>query len=887
MHTWGDEGLYDHRLVYDLEAKRTVVTNSLGHATTYQGNENGLVVETWDARGGVTLTEYNEFNEVVKEADALGNTTTYAYDEHGNCLLLTDPDGATLQRAYDAQGRLTTATNAVGGQWQWTYDLAGNQLTETDPLGLMERCEYAGGLLHRLINIAGETTNFSYDAAGNLSETRNDADQYQRWLYDQWGRIRKFTDERGNVQWREYDLLNRVTIVNEPDGNVRAFAYDGCNNVIRSTDRQHDVQYAYRGLSRLIRRVEAGTAIEFLHDTEEQLRAIVNEHGLAYRFELDGEGEVVTETGFDGLTRRYERDAGGRVLTVTLPTGQQTRYTYDPANRLTKVVYGDGRTEYFVYRPDGALLEATNDTLSVTFARDVVGNVLRETQGAHTVISTYNNKGQRAAVTSSLGANVRYTRDQVGRVAQVKAGSWQALVERDAQGLELQRTLSGGVFTQWRRNALGLPTEQCISTSWSRPKWTRTYSWQANDRLMQIQDSQSGLARFTHDATGNLAATVFGDGTVELRQPDAVGNLFRAPTRQDQRYGPAGQLLEASGLRYAYDATGNLVSKTTPQGQEWRYSWNSSGYLSEVLRPDGKIVRFTYDALGRRVSKSFEGQTTQWVWDGDVILHEWNVLEPGTTSPPNAKEIVTWIFEEDSFTPTAKINAGTSYSVVSDHLGTPIALYDINGTLTWQAQLDSYGAVRSGQGHAQDCPFRYQGQYEDIETGLYYNRFRYYDPAIGQYISQDPSGLGGQNSTVYAYAKDTNQLVDFYGLDVSNGIGRDHVTYRGIKGGKPYTGYASAPSSLNLSKEEIISRRYNGNFDKFGGTAPTPVYHGQGKPGKQTARGLEQHYFEKDVAQHGRKNVANRQNPVGAGNKSIKEYTKAKNKHLSACAGAK
>ena len=64
VHTWGDEGIYDHKLVYDLEAKRTVVTNSLGYATTYLGNENGLVEQVQDARGGVMRTEYTKYNEM-------------------------------------------------------------------------------------------------------------------------------------------------------------------------------------------------------------------------------------------------------------------------------------------------------------------------------------------------------------------------------------------------------------------------------------------------------------------------------------------------------------------------------------------------------------------------------------------------------------------------------------------------------------------------------------------------------------------------------------------------------------------------------------------------------------------------------------------------------
>ena len=55
-------------------------------------------------------------------------------------------------------------------------------------------------------------------------------------------------------------------------------------------------------------------------------------------------------------------------------------------------------------------------------------------------------------------------------------------------------------------------------------------------------------------------------------------------------------------------------------------------------------------------------------------------------------------------------------------------------------------------------------QYEDAETGLYYNRFRYYDPGMGQYTQQDPIGLAGGNPTLYAYVRDPNSWVDPWGL---------------------------------------------------------------------------------------------------------------------------
>jgi RHS repeat-associated protein len=502
--------------------------------------------------------------------------------------------------------------------------------------------------------------------------------------------------------------------------------------------------------------------MEFWHDTEEQLRAIVNEHGLTYRFELDGEGDVITEAGFDGLTRRYQRDVAGRVIELELPTGQCTRYTYDAAGWPVEVRYYDGSWETYVYRPDGVLLEAATDTITLTFQRDISGNVLSEIQGAHTLTSEYNKRGQRTRLTSSLGADVSYQHQANGAIELIKAGAWQAQFEHNAQGLEMQRTLSGGVRTRWIHDKLGRLTEQRISTGnlGRVTERTRTYAWQPAGRLSQIEDSRFGLSRFVHDAVGNLAATTFGDGTQQLRLPDAVGNLFTTAARTDRHYGPAGQLLEVKGTRYVYDALGNLSQKTTPTGQQWHYCWNAAGLLAEVVRPDGEVVRFEYDAMGRRVSKSCKGKTTRWVWDGNVPLHEWTELALNGT---NTDELITWLFETDSFAPLAKLTPQAAYSVVSDHLGTPLELHDGQGRLHWAAELDSYGAVRHRQNDVSACPFCYQGQYEDVETGLYYNRFRYYDPEAGQYISQDPIGLAGGNA-LYGYVSDTYRQIDVFGL---------------------------------------------------------------------------------------------------------------------------
>jgi RHS repeat-associated protein len=219
-----------------------------------------------------------------------------------------------------------------------------------------------------------------------------------------------------------------------------------------------------------------------------------------------------------------------------------------------------------------------------------------------------------------------------------------------------------------------------------------------------------------------------------------------------------------------------------------------------VKRPDGYAVTFAYDALGRRVRKRFRGWVTHWVWDGDKPLHEWTELEVGAGAG-TASEVLTWLFEEDSFAPLAKLTKQGAQSVVCDHLGTPLTLHDGQGAVTWEMTLDSYGGVRQGNGRPQDCPFRYQGQYEDTETSLYYNRFRYFDPETGTYISQDLIGLrGGQR--LYNYVANPSVWIDPFGL-----AGEDPFDYlnqalkqQGLKPGDPI------PSGLKQTWGDVATK---------------------------------------------------------------------------------
>ncbi len=323
-------------------------------------------------------------------------------------------------------------------------------------------------------------------------------------------------------------------------------------------------------------------------------------------------------------------------------------------------------------------------------------------------------------------------------------------IARDAAGAEVERRLPGEVTATWAHDAAGRPAQQRILARGVVSR-QRSYTWRDDLQIAAIADSHTGTTAYQHDARGHLVAARRADGSVQHRAADAVGNVYRTQDGRDRDYGRGGVLKRTPEATYVHDVDGQLTEKVTADGRQWRYAWDGTGQLREVERPDGKVVRFAYDPLGRRVKKSFEGRTTEYVWDGNDVVHELR-----------AEGATTWVFEPGTFAPLAKVEDGRRYGVLCDHLGAPTEMRDEAGALAWRAQLDLYGVANDDVMRG-GCPWRWPGQYEDEETGLYYNRFRYYDPEGGRYVSEDPIGLGG-GLAQYGYVHNPLAWLDPLGL---------------------------------------------------------------------------------------------------------------------------
>ncbi|ETD35133.1 type IV secretion protein Rhs [Pseudomonas chlororaphis subsp. aurantiaca PB-St2] len=252
--------------------------------------------------------------------------------------------------------------------------------------------------------------------------------------------------------------------------------------------------------------------------------------------------------------------------------------------------------------------------------------------------------------------------------------------------------------------------------------------------------------------------------TPESFAHDPAGNLLG---QGDQ---PAANLANVKGNRllmqgdrhydYDYDAFGNLSRERRGAGQKLvtEYQYDCQHRLIGVSLPSGSTATYKYDVFGSRIAKTVDGRTTEFLWQGEQLIAE---------SAENRYR--TYIYEPGTFRPLAMLDGegpaqATPFYYQLDHLGTPQELTAYSGEIMWSAKYRAYGNLAALDVSEIDNPLRFQGQYFDTETGLHYNRHRYYNPSSGRFLTPDPIKLaGGLNN--YQYVPNPTGWVDPLGLN--------------------------------------------------------------------------------------------------------------------------
>ncbi|MEC0236534.1 RHS repeat-associated core domain-containing protein [Paenibacillus kribbensis] len=795
IHTYGDDGLLEGRIAYFNGWNE--VTNSQGQVTRYEYTPEYYCTRILNPLGGEIRYLYSDTGELLRIEDADGRVTGYTYDAFGRMVEETQPDEGKWQYLYDSDGRLKQMTDPEGRLRSWIYDVDGRVVQSIAADETVTRFVYdEQHRIREVHNPQGAITELAYDEQDNLVRVTLPDGTSGQWSYNQRGECEQEINPLGAKQCFVYDALGRVVRTEMPDGNVMKLQYNAYDDIVLAEDHLHRIAFGHTPLGDMKWSEQKGRRIELVYNQENELIEVVNEKRERYMLERDANGQITRETGFDGIERRYIRSAGGLLQRVERPDERWTCYEYDQTGRINRAEYSDGLVETFVYNRMGELVETSNPFTTVKLEYDQAARVVKEWRDDYWVSSQYDTLGNRLQISSSLGASITMERDLLGQVSRVQAqqtadkaetaaAPWMAQMKYNALGQELERLLPGGVVSSWQYDVVGRPEQHSIRTG-GRESRSKKYEWDVNNRLKMIVNGITGeKTRYAHDEFDTLIGAANPLGKI-FRMSDEVGNLYTTGQKTDRKYGSGGRLLEYEGIHYSYDEEGNLIHKTEPDGTHWQYEYYGNGMMSKVIRPDGQEVTFKYDSMGRRIEKHFAGVVDCFVWDGNNILHEWKEEDSSLASNRNGEpaksisssvipeSLITWVFEDGTFHPAAKITGQDSYSIVTDHLGTPVEMYDEAGSRVWASELDIYGNVQKVhlQGKRGDCPFRYPGQYEDEETGLYYNRFRYYSPHEGMYTQQDPIGISG-GFVLYGYVHDPSGWVDVLGLTSFNTLKGD------------------------------------------------------------------------------------------------------------------
>jgi RHS repeat-associated protein len=264
-------------------------------------------------------------------------------------------------------------------------------------------------------------------------------------------------------------------------------------------------------------------------------------------------------------------------------------------------------------------------------------------------------------------------------------------------------------------------------------------SYDANGNITAITNALDATKNksFTYDALDRLStATASGIWGSLGWTYDGVGNR-QTEGSTVYSYAPGtNKLTGAGGTSFGYDNNGNTTSQAARS-----YTYNQNQRLIQVV--DGAMTAgYTYNGNGQRVKKVVNGTTTVFHYslNGQIIAES------------NSAGNITAEYVYLNSAPLAKIEGSNVYFYHNDHLGTPQKMTDASGTAVWAADYKPFGEATITVSTITNN-LRFPGQYYDQETGLHYNYFRDYNPAIDRYIEGDPIGLrGGINLYLYAGA---------------------------------------------------------------------------------------------------------------------------------------
>ena len=804
---------------FDALGQTSKITDPEGNSRQFVYSRSGDLLRLTDARSNATAYDVDPAGNLLTTTDALGRGRSYRYDKVGNALQLTDARAKVTLAAYDALNRQTQVTNSVGGTRRAQYNAQGQPVAETDEDGRISRSEFDNFLrLSKEVDGLGNATTHSYTLSDGGSGTLGSLGDPTESAFPTFTRRQRFdardrlTSEtllnpnslgtEGLVSSSQYDKRGQRLSDTDANGKTRFYAYDAIGRLTQVTD-------------------SLGNKTQAFYDARGNLIQITDAKGNVNRFTFDRSNRVVKETLPLGQVTTTTFDAEGNVKERTDPNGYKAAYTVDAGNRVVEIKqYRPGavlaRTTSFTWDAEDNLvawsdIDATrNQTASATATFDAAGRRTAETVtypfgNTLSYGYAYSPAGYKTQLTWPDGTVIGYGYSAHGELETVTIpGEGSISVSQFKWTEPAKVTLPGGSTQERALDGLlnlealkvktpGQQTVLSVANTYGKVQElkqsnrTDTVGTASSTKNTALQyDSETRLTQATVDSGGS-----FGTET-ETFTLDALGNrIAHSKVSGVWTYDGNNRLLQrgtgANATNYVYDEAGNLTRKSEPGGKLTQYAYDTQNRLIEVKDGGNNLVaRYGYDPLDRRIWKEqyrdaagaalVPGKRTTYLYGEEGLIAEaMQSITLNADQSVNANGLTTVATQYGPrpgadfttamlFIKTQNSNGNDTFGYFHhDQIGTPVQATDKAGTVVWAANYNVFGqASITTPAATTDKPtiavsLRLAGQTEDPETGLHYNFRRYYEPAIGRYISQDPIGLrGGDNPYRYAEANPQN-----------------------------------------------------------------------------------------------------------------------------------
>ena len=497
-------------------------------------------------------------------------------------------------------------------------------------------------------------------------------------------------------------------------------------------------------------------------------------------------------------------DANGNLLEETDSFGHPIKYTYDALNRPISINYSSNQTQDTTFRYDyytnskGHLSNMDSGFFNNSYDYDARGNMTGNTQTIPLVASfnigyAYDKADHMTHITYPSSNNVEYTYTHGQLDGVILNGKSIAKISHLPFGPINKIVYGNGVTEDLSYNTDYSLKQQTLSNG----LLDHTYSYYPNGQIKDI----SNVGSYDYDKVNSLTTADNQTYTYDKNQNRTTQTTAGIKTDYGIQAGSNRLLtrtINAVNSDYQYDTAGNMISDNGKT-----YTYDGLNQLRSVKQGVDIIATYEYNALSQRVvKKTPDGGTTVFVYSSVTgqLLEEYN---------KQTKVKRDYIYAEGKL--IAFIENNILVYVITDHLNAPQMLLDSTGRNIWSATYDAFGkATITGN---LKLNLRADGQYNDDETGLYYNWYRYYNPSLGRYITSDPLGLqAGMNTYVYVNGNPIN-YTDPMGLRADGGSIGGSFEYMG-----PYLGGAiNLSSSIGVYSGGAFDQQHGGLTVSFGG----------------------------------------------------------------------